>query len=115
MLFDICIWDAFHPVDFYLDVAPVGQRVGHFVYRVLVNLHAVDGEAGPRVQFLVTNVTFEMLRLLMLDQNLFVVEFPIAVPKRKQSVQTLIIVGGKNTIKMPCKRAQIYRQAFERA
>ena len=52
----------------------------------------MDGEAGARVQFLVTNVTFEMLRLLMLDQNLFVVEFPVAVPTK--SVEYFITVGG---------------------
>ena len=53
----------------------------------------MDGEAGARVQFLVTNVTFEMLRLLMLDQNLFVVEFPVAVPMK--SVEYFITVDGK--------------------
>ena len=53
----------------------------------------MDGEAWARVQFLVTNVTFEMLRLLMLDQNLFVVEFPVAVPIK--SVEYFITVGGK--------------------
>jgi len=40
----------------------------------------VDGEAGTGVQLLVANVTFEMLRLLVLDQNLFVVKLAVAVP-----------------------------------
>ena len=45
------------------------------------NLHAVYTEAGPCVKFLVANVALEVLRLLMLDQNLLVVKLPIAVPE----------------------------------
>ena len=82
MSFEVGVRNPLHPVNLDLDVAPVRQGVGHLVYRLLVDLHAVDGEAWPRVQFLVTNVTFEMLRLLMLDQYLFVVELPVAVPKK---------------------------------
>ena len=39
-------------------------------------------ETGPCVKLLVANMALEVLRFLMLDQNLFVVEFPIAVPAR---------------------------------
>ena len=45
------------------------------------NLHAVYTEAGPCVKFLVTDVALEVLRFLMLDQNLLVVKLPIAVPE----------------------------------
>ena len=44
------------------------------------NLHAVYTEARPCVKFLVANVALEVLRLLMLDQNLLIVKLPIAVP-----------------------------------
>ena len=68
MLLDVGVGNALHPVDFYLDVTPVGQRVGHFVDGVFVDLHTVDRQARARIQLLVTNVTFEMLGLLVLDQ-----------------------------------------------
>ena len=80
MFFDVGVWNAFHPVDFYLDVAPIGQRVGHFVDGVFVDLHTVDRQARARIQLLVTNVTFEMLGLLVLDQNLLVVKLTVAIP-----------------------------------
>jgi hypothetical protein len=47
-----------------------------------VDLHAVDGQARPRVQLFVTDMALEVLRLLMLDQNLLVVELAIAVPEQ---------------------------------
>lgn len=40
----------------------------------------MDGQSRPRVELLVADVTLEMLRLLMLHQNLFIVELAIAVP-----------------------------------
>ena len=45
-------------------------------------LHAVYTEPGSCVKFLVANVALEVLRLLMLDQNLLIVKLPIAVPTR---------------------------------
>ena len=39
-------------------------------------------ESRPRVKFLVANVALEVLRFLMLDQNLLIVKLPIAVPTR---------------------------------
>ena len=45
-------------------------------------LHAVYTEPRPRVKFLVANVALEVLRFLMLDQNLLIVKLPIAVPTR---------------------------------
>ena len=40
----------------------------------------MDRQARARIQLLVTNVTFEMLGLLMLDQNLLVVKLTVAIP-----------------------------------
>ena len=45
------------------------------------NLHAVYTEARPCVKFLVANVALEVLRFLMLNQNLLVIKLPIAVPE----------------------------------
>lgn len=44
------------------------------------HLHAVYGQSGAGEQLFVANVTFEMLGLLMLNENLLVVKFTIAVP-----------------------------------
>lgn len=45
-----------------------------------MNLHAVYGEAWSCVKLLMADVAFEMLRLLMLYQNLFIVELSVTVP-----------------------------------
>lgn len=44
------------------------------------NLHAVNGQAWPSVQLFMTNVAFEMLGLLVLDEDLFVIEVSITIP-----------------------------------
>ena len=40
----------------------------------------MDRESRPRVELLVADVTLEVLRLLVLDEDLFVVKLPVAVP-----------------------------------
>ena len=40
----------------------------------------MDGESRPRVELLVANVALEVLGLLVLDQDLFVVKLPVAIP-----------------------------------
>jgi len=50
----------------------------------------MNGEARPSVKFLVANVTLEMLGLLMLDQNLLVVEFSVAVPAPRLTLLLLL-------------------------
>ena len=40
----------------------------------------MDGEARSGVEFLVADVTLEVLRFLVLDQNLLIIKLPIAVP-----------------------------------
>ena len=87
---DVGVWNAFHPVDLYLDVAPIGQRVGHFVDGVFVDLHTVDRQARARIQLLVTNVTFEMLGLLVLDQNLLVVKLTVAIPASDKNAVNML-------------------------
>ena len=77
---EVGVRNALHPVYLDLDIPPVRQRVGHLVYRLLVDLHAVDGEAGAGVELLVANVTLEMFGFLVLNQNLFIIELPVAIP-----------------------------------
>ena len=67
MSLEVSVRDPLHPVDFYLDVATVGERVWNLVNRLFMNLHTVDGQAWSSVEFLVANVTFEMFRFLMLN------------------------------------------------
>jgi hypothetical protein len=45
-----------------------------------VHLHAVNGQTGARVKLLMAYMALEMLRFLMLDENLLVVELTITVP-----------------------------------
>lgn len=44
-----------------------------------MDLEDVDGHPAGGGEFLVANMALEMLRLLMLDQDLLVIEFTIAV------------------------------------
>lgn len=80
-------WDALHAVDFDVNVGAIGQRVGHLVDGLLVHLHAVDGESRASVQFLMADVAFEVLRLLVLHQDLVVVELAVAVPRLSRWVK----------------------------
>lgn len=75
-----------HAKDFDLDVGAVWERIGHLVDGFLVHLHAVYGQAGPGVQFLVADVTFEVLRLLVLYEDFLVVEFTVAVPVKLRDI-----------------------------
>jgi hypothetical protein len=43
-------------------------------------LYAVDGQPGAGEQLLVANVALEVLGLLVLDQDLLVLELPVAIP-----------------------------------
>ena len=40
----------------------------------------MDRESRARVELLMANVTLEVLRFLVLDQDLFVVKLPVAIP-----------------------------------
>jgi hypothetical protein len=82
VVFHVLLRDPFHSVDLDLYVSAGRDRVRDFVDRLLVDLHAVDGQTRPRVQLFVTDMALEVLRLLMLDQNLLVVELAIAVPEQ---------------------------------
>ena len=81
MSLEVGVRNALHPVNLDLYVPPVRQGVGHLVYRLLVDLHAVDGEAGAGVELLVTNVTLEVFCFLMLNQNLLIIKLPVTIPK----------------------------------
>jgi hypothetical protein len=47
---------------------------------ILCYLHAVNRQTGPSVESLVADVAFEMLGLLMLNKNLLIIKFSVAVP-----------------------------------
>ena len=47
-------------------------------------LRAMDGKARGSVQLLVADVALEVLGLLVVDQDLVVVELPVAVPSTAQ-------------------------------
>ena len=63
-----------------VDIARNFLKSPYLIYRLLMDLHAVDRESRARVELLVANVTLEVLRFLVLDQDLFVVKLPVAVP-----------------------------------
>lgn len=44
------------------------------------HLHAMNSQAWASVQFLVANMAFKMLCLLMLNQDLFIIKVSITVP-----------------------------------
>ena len=46
----------------------------------------MDRESRPRVELLVADVTLEVLRLLVLDEDLFVVKLPVAVPAENRLI-----------------------------
>lgn len=48
----------------------------------------MNGKTWPTEQLLVTDVAFEMLCLLMLNQNLLVVEFSVAIPAKEELRET---------------------------
>ena len=72
--------DALHAVHFHVHAVPAGQGARYLVNGLLVHLHAVDGQPGAGEQLLVANVALEVLGLLVLDQDLLVLEFPVAIP-----------------------------------
>ncbi len=47
------------------------------------DLHAMYSQARSRIQLLVTGRAFEVFCFLMLNKNLVVIEFPVAIPKLK--------------------------------
>lgn len=81
MFTDVVLWNPFHPIDFDVHRVSVRQSIRNPVNRLLMHLHAVDRQSGPRVQLFVTYVTLEVLRFLVLDQDLLVVKLPVTVPE----------------------------------
>ena len=84
MLAKVLFGDAFHAVDFNLDVISAFDGIGYFVDVLFVNLdervririsvnsnriahlYRMNLQSGTRVQFLVTQMAFEVLGFLML-------------------------------------------------
>ena len=69
-----------HSKNLNFNVIPPWYRIGNVIHCLLVNLRAMYGQSGRRVKLLVTDVTFEVLRLLVIYQDFVVVKFTIAVP-----------------------------------
>lgn len=90
MILEILVGNALHAVDFNFNVSPGGQRIGHLVNSLFVHLHAMYGQSGTRVQLFVANVTLEVFRLLVLNQNLFVVELAVTVPTPRFTLLLLL-------------------------
>ena len=103
MISQIRFRDALHSINLNLNVAPVGQWIWNSIKGLLVDLkkdknerekahsnlvklqpsyylHAMNGKAGTSVELFVTNMTFEMLRFLMLQQYLLIIKVPITIP-----------------------------------
>ena len=57
----------------------------------------MDRESRARVELLVANVTLEVLRFLVLDQDLFVVKLPVAIP-----VGNLLFSSRENLVLCKC-------------
>lgn len=81
MLANVVLGNPFHPVDLDVHGVPVRKGIRDPVYRLLVHLHTVDRQSRSGVQLLVTDVALEVLRLLVLNQDLLVVELAVAVPE----------------------------------
>lgn len=74
------IWrNPLHPI--YFNICRLSTRfcIGHLGDAFFVNLKHVNGHAAGSGEFLVADMAFEVLSLLMLNQNLFVIELPIAI------------------------------------
>jgi len=82
---EISLGYSLHAINLYFYVWPVWQRIWHFVYCLFVHLHAVNWKTRACVQLFVANVALEVLCLLVLNQDLLVIEFPIAVPEQNLS------------------------------
>ncbi|GMS97040.1 hypothetical protein PENTCL1PPCAC_19216, partial [Pristionchus entomophagus] len=74
------IGNALHAVDLDLGGVTADHSARDLVYRLLVNLHAMDRESGTREELLMAHMTLEVLGLLMLDENFVVLEVSVTVP-----------------------------------
>ena len=80
MCYSISFRNTFHPKYFNLNVVSPSHGIGHISHGLFVYLGAVDGQSGGGVEFLVTNVAFEVLGLLVKDEDFIIIKFTIAVP-----------------------------------
>jgi len=71
--------DAIHSKDVQLRGVPAWFSKRHFIDGLLVYLIAVDDQAARCAELLPAHVAFEMLRFLVLDENLLIIEHTIAV------------------------------------
>lgn len=69
-----------HSKNLDFNVIPPWNRIGNVIHCLLVNLRAMYGQSWGRVKLLVTDVAFEVLRLLVIYQDLVIVKFTVAVP-----------------------------------
>lgn len=72
--------NAFHAIHFDFNRLSIGQSIRNLINILLMDLHAVNGEARTGIELLVAQRAFEMFRLLVLNEDLLVIEVAIAIP-----------------------------------
>lgn len=80
MLNKILLRNILHPTDLQRYIIPTLYRVRHLFNILLVHLHTMNLQPGACEQLLVADVTLKVLRLLMLQQDLLVLELAVTVP-----------------------------------
>lgn len=63
-------------MQFYDDFIPF-----HLFALLFSHLHTMDCKPRASVQFFMTDVALEMFRLLMLNENLFIIKISVTVPE----------------------------------
>ena len=80
MGYSILLRYTLHSKNLDFNVIPPWDRIGNIIYCLLVDLRTMYGQSRGRVKLFVADVTFEVLRLLVIYQDLVVFKFTIAVP-----------------------------------
>ena len=83
VVFEILIWNTFHAVDFYFNIASIGQSIGNFVNCLFMHLHTMYRETRTSIQFFMANMTLKMLGFLVLNQDFLIIKLTIAIPKKE--------------------------------
>ena len=110
MFYHIIDWNSFHSINLDFWITPVRQRVwngidsffvnlffGKNYFRTFItNLEAVNSKSWPSKQLLMANVTFEMSRFLMLNENSLVVEFSVTIPAPRAHCLSLLSTHFSN-------------------
>jgi hypothetical protein len=76
---------------------PLPRKIRVLREVLLVNLNAVDGQAGRRCHLLAAHLALEMLRFLMLYQHFFVVERSVAVVAERFALNAAFFLAHTGT------------------